>query len=83
MQSDDGEGLQVPCKLKLVGHRNLSTNCKMNLSNRKKFKLRNHDAKYIFPLISAVFSALSSLYQGIFGSREKKYCSQKREFGIR
>ena len=83
MQSDDGEGLQVPCKLKLVGHQNLSTNCKMNLSNRKKFKLRNHDAKYIFPLISAVFSALSSLYQGIFGSREKKYCSQKREFGIR
>ena len=83
MQSDDGEGLQVPCKLKLLGHRNLSTNCKMNLSNRKKFKLRNHDAKYIFPLISAVFSALSSLYQGIFGSREKKYCSQKREFGIR
>ena len=77
MQSDDGEGLQVPCKLKLVGHRNLSTNCKMNLSNRKKFKLRNHDAKYIFPLISAVFSALSSLFQGIFGSREKKYCSQK------
>ena len=29
----DGEGLQVPCKLKLVGHRSLSTYCKMNLSN--------------------------------------------------
>ena len=75
MQSGDGEGLQVPCKLKLVGHQNLLTYCKMNLSNRKKFKLRNHDAKYIFSLISAAFSAFSSLDRGIFGSREKKYCS--------
>ena len=29
----DGEGLQVPCKLKLVGHQSLSTYFKMNLSN--------------------------------------------------
>ena len=26
-----------------------------------------------FSLLPAVFSALSSLYRGIFGSREKKY----------
>ena len=44
----DGEGLQIPCKLKLVGHQSLSTYCKMNLSDWKKFKLRNYDAKYIF-----------------------------------
>ena len=33
-------------------------------------------------LISAVFSALNWLYQGIFGSREKKYGSQKRQFAF-
>ena len=45
---DDGESSQIPCKLKLVGHQSLSTYCKMNLSEWKKFKLRNYDAKYIF-----------------------------------
>ena len=29
----DGEGLRVPCKLKLIGHQSLSAYCKMNLSN--------------------------------------------------
>ena len=29
----DGEGLQIPCKPKLLVHQNLSTYCKMNLSN--------------------------------------------------
>ena len=29
----DGEGLQIPCKLKFVGHQSLSTYCKMNLSD--------------------------------------------------
>ena len=33
-------------------------------------------------LISAVFSVLNWLYQGIFGSREKKYGSQKRQFAL-
>ena len=33
-------------------------------------------------LLSAVFSALSSLYRGIFGSRERKYGLYKREFAI-
>ena len=69
----DGEGLQIPCKLKLVGHQSLSTYCKMNLSDWKKFKLRNYDAKYIFFFISWVFSALGSLYRDIFGSRGRKY----------
>ena len=36
----------------------------------------------MFSLISSVFSALSSLYWVIFGSRERKYGSWKREFGI-
>ena len=33
-------------------------------------------------LISAVFNALSWLYWGIFGSREKRYGSQKRQFAL-
>ena len=45
---DDGEGIQIPCKLKLIGHQSLWTYCKMNLSEWKKFKQRNYDAKYIF-----------------------------------
>ena len=36
-----------------------------------------------FSLLSAVLSALTSLYRGIFGSRERKYGSQKQEFAIR
>ena len=36
-----------------------------------------------FSLVSVVFSALSSLYRGIFRSRERKHGSQKREFAIR
>ena len=72
----DGEGLQVPSKLKLVGHQSLSTYCNMNLSNWKKFKVRNYDGKYIFfSLLSAVFIALNSLYRGIFSSRGRKYGS--------
>ena len=43
-----GEGWQIPCKLKFVGHQSLSTYCKMNLSDSNKFKLRNYDAKYIY-----------------------------------
>ena len=41
---------------------------------KKKKKLRTYDAKYIFfSLLFVVFSALSSLYWGIFRSREGKY----------
>ena len=29
---DDGKGMQIPYKPKLVGHQSLSTYCKMNLS---------------------------------------------------
>ena len=36
-----------------------------------------------FSLLSVVFNALSSLYQGIFGSRERKHGSLKGEFAIR
>ena len=59
----DGESLQIPCKLNLIGHQSL-------LIAR-------------WTLLSAVFSALSSLYRGIFGSRERKYGLYKREFAIR
>ena len=69
----DGEGLQIPCKLKLVGHQSLSTYCKMNLSDWKKFKLKKLMQNIFFSLFPAVFSALGSLYRDTFSSRGRKY----------
>ena len=72
---DDGESSQIPCKLKLVGHQSLSTYCKMNLSEWKKFKLRNYDAKYIFFFTFCSVQCFKFVYWGIFDSRERKYSS--------
>ena len=61
----DGEGLQVPCKLKLVALRKFIDLMQDELIKLKEIIMQNK----FFSLLSAVFSALSLLYRGIFASR--------------
>ena len=49
----------------------------------RNFKLINYDAQELFSLLSAVFNALSSLYWGIFGSRERQNSLWKWKLAIR